>query len=127
MELSTDNKEKAQVKEVLGPGANFNQLFDTVGDYVETRIELLKLDSTKKVSDLASDIAVHGIIAFIAIIFLIVLNIGVGYWLGELFGKIHYGFFALAGFYLFVGIIFLLAKNAIVKRPVANAVIKKIL
>ena len=126
MENNTDSREES-TERVLGPGANFNQLFDNVGDYIETRIDLLKLSSTKKVSDLTSDIAVSLVLAFVFLIFLLLLNIGIGWWLGEKLGKIHYGFFALSGFYLLVGIIFFFLKDSFIKRPVANAVIRKIL
>jgi hypothetical protein len=42
-------------------------------------------------------------------------------------GKYYYGFFAVAGFYAFLGIIFYAAREVLVKKPVANTIIEKAL
>lgn len=106
---------------------NIEALYDIAGDYLDTRLDLLRMKSTLKASDLISSIASAAfVIIFILTIFLF-LNFGLGYWLGDLLGKTSYGFFALAGFYLLVGTIFYFFRNRLVKTPVANAVIRKIL
>ena len=35
------------------------------------------------------------------------LNVGIALWLGDMLGKLHYGFFILAGVYFLIGIIIL--------------------
>lgn len=57
----------------------------------------------------------------------LVLSIGVALWLGELLGRIYYGFFVVAGFYLLAGIIFHLYLHQWIKRPVSNLIIKQAL
>jgi predicted membrane channel-forming protein YqfA (hemolysin III family) len=42
-------------------------------------------------------------------------------------GGIEYGFLAIGGFFVIVGIIFYVFKTPIIKTPVSNALIKKAL
>ena len=107
------------------PG-NIQLLIDRAGDYLETRLELLKLKATQKSSDVVSSIASTVIMVSIMIMFFIILNIGLALLIGELLGKSYYGFFALAGFYLLAGLIFSAFKNKWVKEPVTNSIIKKV-
>lgn len=109
------------------PFDNLDDLFEKVTDYTETRLSLFKLKATERASVIASEMA--GGLIFFTILFLgvIVLNIGLGFLLGDLLGKVYYGFFVLAAFYIIAGFIF----KAVCKKPVINAianlVIRKIL
>ena len=107
------------------PGV-LESLFDRAADYVETRADLARLKATRKASEIISGMVSRLIVLLIFSFFLMVLNIGLGLWLGELMHKIYLGFFALAGFYLIVGIIIYSCRNKWLKVPVANAIIKKI-
>ncbi|HMJ45860.1 MAG TPA: hypothetical protein VK498_00925 [Ferruginibacter sp.] len=107
------------------PG-NIQLLIDRAGDYLETRLELLKLKATQKSSDIVSSIVSTVILVSIMIMFFIILNIGLALLIGELLGKSYYGFFALAGFYLIAGLIFSAFRNKWVKEPVTNSFIKKV-
>ena len=101
-------------------------LFDKTTDYLETRVELIKLKAVRKSSDLISALVTKIVIFIISIIFLIVLNIALGLWLGEMMNKEYYGFFTLAGFYLFLGIIFYAFRNKWLKTPISNSIINKL-
>ena len=100
-------------------------LFDRTGEYLETRMDLVKLKAVKKSSEVVSSIASQAILAVIFFFFFIVLNIGIGLWLGDLMNKNYYGFFTLAAFYLIAGLIIYVVKDKLIKTPVANAIIKK--
>lgn len=120
-EVSTGDK---NVRMDEQPG-NIQLLIDRAGDYLETRLELLKLKATQKSSDIVSSIVATVALVFIMIMFFIILNIGIALIIGELLGKSYYGFFALAGFYLIAGLIFSAFKTKWVKEPVTNSIIKK--
>ena len=107
------------------PIHNLESLFERASDYVETRLDLVKLKATQKSSDIISSLVSRVILMFIIAIFLMLLNIGIALLLGELMGKFYYGFFSLACIYLIAGLIFKAFKNKWVKDPVANAIIKK--
>jgi len=108
------------------PDDSIHSLVDRAKDYVETRVELLKLQAVDKSADVVSSVASGLVTAIIMIIFFIILNIGIGLLLGELLGKTYYGFFALAAIYLITGLLFRSFGNKWVKEPVSNMIIKKI-
>ena len=99
-------------------------LFDRTTDYIETRVELTKLKAIRKTSQIVSSIVSSLIIAVAFCFFLLLLNIALGFWLGEFLGKTYYGFFAMAGFYLIVGLI-VFASRSRFKTSVINSLIKK--
>ena len=101
-------------------------LFERTNDYLETRVELAKLKAIRKSSEIVSSVASKIVLGVVLCFFLMVLNIGLGLWVGELLGKSYLGFFALAGFYLIVGLIIYASRDKLLKAPVANSIIKKI-
>jgi Putative Actinobacterial Holin-X, holin superfamily III len=102
-------------------------LFENAGDYLETRVDLFKLQAVSKTSDAASSL-VSGLIILLIICFaVIIFNIGLAIWVGELLGKIYLGFFVIAGFYALVALILHLFRNSWIKEPVSNMIIKKML
>ena len=105
---------------------NIESLFERAGDYVETRLDLLKLKTADKSADIISSIASRHLILSIVIIFIIILNIGIALLLGELLGKLYYGFFILAGFYLITGLILYMNRRTWFKVPVTNLILRKI-
>jgi hypothetical protein len=109
-----------------GPINNIESLFERAGDYAETRIDLWKLKATQKSADIVSSLASRIIWIMLILIFVMVLNIGIALYVGELLGKNYYGFFALAGLYLIAGLIFKAFGKKWIKVPVANSIIKKI-
>jgi len=105
----------------------FESLLDTAAEYGETSFELYKL----KVLDKATDI-VSGSVPFTAFILLIstfflFLNLGVALWLGELLGKMFYGFFAVSAFYLLFGLLIFLFLKKPIKRLVGNYFVRQML
>jgi hypothetical protein len=94
-------------------------------EYAETRLQLLKLRATDKSADIVSGLASRLILVIFLSIFIIILNIGIALWLGDLLGKNYYGFFVLAGFYGLCGLIFSLFKEKWVRKPISDNIIKK--
>lgn len=103
---------------------NFEDLFDKAGNYAETRIELWKFKATKKASIIIATLVAKMIKYVLLAFFIILLNIGLAIWLGELLGKVYYGFFILAAFYLVAGLIFSSFKDQWVKNPLSDSFIK---
>lgn len=101
-------------------------LFERAGDYLETRLELLRLKATHKTTDVASSLASRLIMVLIIILVVLMINIGLALWLGDVLGRSYYGFFALGGFYILVAILFQVFKTNLVEIPMSNAIIKKL-
>lgn len=95
--------------------------------YGKTTLELLKLKTLDKSADVASNLVSWLIVVIFAVLFFLILNIGVALWIGELLGKSYYGFFAVSGFYALLAILFFLFRKQLIKNPVNNSIITQVL
>lgn len=74
-----------------------------------------------------SSIAVRILLLSFFMLFSLFLNIGIALMIGKYLGQFYYGFFIMSGFYVLVGFIFYLYQQSLIKNPVCNFIIKKIL
>ena len=78
-------------------------LVDRVTDYGKTSYELVKLQAVDKSSDVVSSVIPHTVVLILVSSFMLFFNLGLAFWLGEILGKIFYGFFIVAAFYVLTG------------------------
>jgi len=102
-------------------------LFEKTGDYLETRIELLKLQAVNTTSDVTSSIVSKFAIALILALIVLILNTGIALWIGDILGKMYYGFFVVSGFYIMVVILLYAFRRSWIKKPLYNKLVKKML
>jgi hypothetical protein len=102
-------------------------LLESAEDYGKTSFELLKLKALDKTSGLASPIAINIIVILIISMVIVLGTIGIALWLGEIFGKTWYGFFAVAGAYVILGTILYFFIYKWLKKVVSNFIIKHVL
>lgn len=95
--------------------------------YGKTTIELLKLKTLDKSADVASNLVSWLIVLIFAVLFFLILNIGVALWLGEIMGKSYYGFFAVSGFYGLLALTFGIFRKQLIKEPLNNSIIEQVL
>ncbi|RYY71490.1 MAG: hypothetical protein EOO13_02975 [Chitinophagaceae bacterium] len=100
-------------------------LFEKAGDYLETRLDLVKLKTTQTTSDVVASFVSTGIILLFLIFFLLFVNVGLALIIGHALGESAYGFFIVGGFYAIVGLVFHLFREKWVKNPISNTIIKK--
>ncbi len=113
--------EKQQEKEP----PTFNQLFEKAKDYVDTRIDLVKLKATQTTSDVVPSLVSKAVLLFFMIIFFLMVNIGIALLLGEVLGKTYYGFFIVGVFYALVGLLLHVFRKQWIKQPMSNKIIQK--
>lgn len=111
----------AEKKELL------DDLFEKVEGYVQTNIQLFKLKATDKVADVIGQIVTQIVTIVLFFFFLLMVNIGIAFWLGRLLGQIYYGFFIVAGVYAIFVAILVLFRKTLIKAPINNSIINKIL
>lgn len=104
-----------------------DSLLERVKDYSNSSIELIKLRAVDKTSDSVSSIVAPSIIISLLGFVLLFLNLALGMWLGEVFGKLYYGFLAIAGFYTVVCLILYFFMRDKLKATVYDALIKFLL
>jgi hypothetical protein len=99
-------------------------LFGRVTDYGKTSLELVKLKTVEKTSDVFSTFIPHAVVFTLFAIFLLFLSIGLAIWIGGLLDNIFYGFFIVAAFYGIVGAIVHFLMHKWIKRVVTGFIIK---
>jgi fatty acid desaturase len=87
-------------------------------------LELLKLKSIDKTSDVVSAILPYLVVIILSVIFLMFVNFGIAFWLGVLWGSVFLGFFAVAAFYGLCGIVIHFLMHDAIKERVRNYIIK---
>ena len=107
--------------------SNIEALFSKTGDYLETRIDLFRLKTIDKTSEVVSSVVTQAVLLLVTTFFILMLSVGVALWVGDILGKAYYGFLILAGFYLIVGLIIYALRRQWLKDPISNLIIRKAL
>lgn len=102
-------------------------LLERVADYGKISYELVKLKVIDKTSDVISSFLPHSVAFIMFLSFMLFLNLGLAFWLGEILGEIYFGFFAVAGFYAIAGIVIHFFMHKWMKRHIGNTFIKQLL
>ena len=76
-------------------------------------------------ADIFSDLAVKLILTIVVVLFLLFIEIGLGLFLGEYFGKIYYGFIVVGIVNLCIGLLLFTLKDKWIKTLISNTIIKK--
>jgi hypothetical protein len=102
-------------------------LLEKATEYGKTSYELVKLKTLDKISDVISSFIPHSVVFVLFASFMIFLNLGLAFWLGEIFGRTFFGFFVVAGFYIILGIVLHFWLHKGIKGMLYNYIIKQLL
>lgn len=94
--------------------------------YGKTNFELLKLKAVDKTAEVTSKLLSRTLLLIALSFFLLFINIGLSFWIGELLGKVYFGFAVVAGFYGLVSIILVFTHSIIIRR-VKDRIISQLL
>lgn len=100
-------------------------LFEKAQDYSKTSLELLKLNAIAKSSDVTSTLMARLIIFMVVALSVMIINIGIAFWISDQLGKDWYGFFIVGIFYALLAIILFVFRHQWIKYPIQNAMIGK--
>jgi hypothetical protein len=98
-------------------------MLETLKEFISKKIELLKIEALEKTALIFSFLVLLSIILIAFLFFILLLNIGLGLWIGSLLGNYAYGILIIAAFYLILILIALMARKSI-KNNVASFVLK---
>ncbi len=102
-------------------------LLECVEAFGKTSIELYALKLVEFSARFFSQFIVRLILLICAIATIICVNLGIALWLGELLGKLYYGFFLLGLFYfVLILVVHFLLRNWL-QRRIGNKVIQSLL
>jgi hypothetical protein len=102
--------------------SNVAEIITIARSYVNSRIELWKLSLLEKASLAGAYFLSSVIIVLIGAFFLLFVSLAFAFWYGQITGDIAAGFLITAGFYVVIGIIFLLARHLLITRPLIKAI-----
>lgn len=106
---------------------NIELLYQKVEKYSKTSFELLQLSTIDKTSDILSSLAVVIVLSILSAMFTIFLNIGISLYLGDLLHNYVLGFIIVAVCYLLIGIIIYFFRKSLIKTPIDNLIVSKLL
>lgn len=110
-------KEKIEIAE---------ELLEKAKNLANTKIKLYKLKAIDKVADIFASVATGVVLAIISLFLVTMLSIGLALYLGELFGKAHHGFFAVAGLYALFAIVVLMLRKTVLTKFFTSFIINEI-
>ena len=104
-----------------------DSLFDQIGNYGDTRIEILKLSAVEKASLLISQASARAAVYLMASATILFASIAIALLLGEWLGRYSYGFFIVSIAFVLAGILVYVWRDKWIRDPVARLVITKAL
>lgn len=103
------------------------ELTDQLKAYIQTNIDIFRLEASSRLSTLSSAVISSIIIGLIVNLFIIFLSVGAGFYFGTLLGDTFTGFFIVAGIYLLLFIILYFNRKKLLINPIRNAIVKTLL
>ena len=107
--------------------SSIESLWDKARNYIETRIDLLRLKAIDKASSVVAAIITQIVLIIVLTLFVIMLNIGVALWIGSIIGSSYCGFFIVAAFYAITGLVLFLGRKKWLKGPISSMMIKNLM
>ncbi len=101
-------------------------LLERAEDYGKTSLELFKLRMLNKILNVVSSIISRSSAILFFLMCFLAGTIGVAFLLGDVMGKLWYGFFIIAGFYGLIGFVIYLLMNKWIKKVVSKFILKHI-
>jgi hypothetical protein len=109
------------------PASLIEALFERVEAYGKTTFQLAKLRSLETATIVVTSLVARLSVVIMGALFILVLTIGIALWLGELLGKVYYGFFIVAAFYLVAAIVLHFFLQKWIKKPISALIISQAL
>jgi len=105
----------------------FESLIGRLEHYAQSTAELYKYKAIDIFADAVSSMCAYVVIVLFAVSGFMILNIGIAFWLGELLGRMYFGFFAVAGFYALASCLFFVVRLRMIIKPLRNVIVSQAL
>ena len=102
-------------------------LIENAADYTKTSLKLAKLKALDKTAEVVSTLIPKLLVFLFFISFMLFLNIGLSFWLGEILGSTSFGFYSIASFYGLIALLMRLFMYNWLKKRVGNNFINQLL
>lgn len=102
-------------------------LTKNVQEYINIRVEIVKLLATDKASSILAKIVFGFIVSLVALLFVIFISMALGYYMSTLTGSTFSGFLIVTGLHLIMGLVLISYRKKLVINPIRNILIRQIL
>lgn len=102
-------------------------LYEKAKKYTETSAELLALKTVDKTADVLSSLTAIVLIVMVFAMFTLFVNVSLSLFIGKLLNDYYLGFLIVSAFYLVLALVLYWFKDALIKTPIANLIIVKLL
>jgi len=106
--------------------AKTEELAENIKEYVNARIESVKLKAAEKSSAVIANVIARLVVTTLFFFFIVFAGIALSLLLGEWIGKTWAGFLIVAGLYLLIGIVVWAGREKMIRLPMMNALIKQL-
>lgn len=103
-----------------------DELSQHLRDYVQTRLDLLKLEVAEKSSAVIGKLIALMIVMVFFVLCWTFLNVALAFFLSDLTGSGLYGFLIVSGFNLLIGWIIWIGRDRLIRVPIMNAIIAQL-
>jgi hypothetical protein len=93
-------------------------------EYLEVKVDLVRLHMAENISRILSNIATSAIIVDLILLIIIFLSLAAGLFIGSKLNSNELGFLCVSGFYFLLLILFLIFRKKIVEKPVVRNIIR---
>jgi ABC-type uncharacterized transport system fused permease/ATPase subunit len=106
--------------------AKAEDLAEHVKEYINNRMDAVKLNTAEKSSKLAATVIASVVVAMFFITFLFFASTALAFVFSRITGELWVGFLIVAGIYLLLGAIVWLLRDRILQLPVMNALLRQL-
>ena len=108
------------------PIDHIEAIVSKAGQLAETKLELWKLKTVNRIASTVSSLIAVIAVVLCIVVALMIVSFGAAVWIGNSLGQLSYGFFIVGGFYVLVGILLFVFRKPLLKTPLSNLLIDKI-
>lgn len=105
----------------------FETLLERATEFGKTSLELAKLKTLEKTSDVISSFIPHSVVFILFSSFMLFINLGWAFWIGEILGNTFFGFFVVAAFYGIAALVIYFLMHKWLKKHIYEYFIKQLL
>ncbi len=106
--------------------AKVEELADHVKEYVNNRMDSVKLSVAERSSAVLSAIIAMIVVMVVFVIFIVFTGIALAFVFARLTGEYYWGFLIVAGIYLLIGILVWTLRAKLLQLPIMNAILHQL-
>lgn len=106
--------------------AKAEELAQHVKEYINNRMDAVKLSTAEKSSKLAATVIASVVVAMFFVTFLFFASTALAFVFSRLTGELYWGFLIVAGIYLLLGAVVWVLRERILQLPIMNALLRQL-